>query len=210
MTRPHRVTCPAAGAGLAVAAALLHAAPAHAELLYEFTFHATVTQKWGENPDHPWGGVEIGDPASFTYVIDVEQEDQVPDGSLGIYDLVTAEISYGGIAVVPRDIGHMEVDLLHGGGSQSIDVVVRRVWTDNFFEGGIFRLTGFNVLPDDAIPIDFDLFDFTTERSIEYGDGTIAFRAVFDSYEYQIVPAPGAAIAIALGVMFRGGRRRRR
>jgi len=207
MARPRRASCPAA-AGLAVA--LLAAAPAHAELLYEFTFHATVTQKWGDNPDHPWGGVEIGDPASFTYVIDVEQEDQVPDGSLGIYDLVTAEISYGGIAVVPRDIGHMEVDLLAGAGSQAVDVVVRRVWTDNIYEGGIFELRGFNVLPDDSIPIDFDLFDFTTERSIEYGDGTIAFRAVFHSYEYTIVPAPGAALALTLGALFRFGRRRRR
>ena len=182
---------------------------ARAELLYEFTYHATVTEKWGENPEHPWGGVEIGDPAYFRFVIDVEQEDHVQDGSLGWYDVTSAEISYGGIAVVPGNISFLEVDLLSIGGRHEVDIIAREVWTDNFFEAAVFTLAGFNVLPDDSIPIDFDLFDFTVERSIEYGDAeSLYFRALFHSYEYRIIPAPGAALLLCVGGLFHSRRRR--
>jgi len=43
-------------------------ASAHAKFLYEFTFNTNVAEKLG--------GVEVGYPASFRYVITVEQEDQ--------------------------------------------------------------------------------------------------------------------------------------
>ena len=196
------------GAGIA---AMTLAASAHAELLYEFTFHATVTEKWGDNPDHPWGGVEIGDSAFFQYVIDVEHPDQAPGALNGRYDVQSVVVSYGGIDVQPQIVGPMNIELLLGGTGQRIDIVTRQLWSDNFAEGALFELIGpFGVLPDDSIPIDFDVLDFSIERAIGYGDGTIAFRAVFDSYSYQIIPAPGAAFGLALGVMFRGGRRRRR
>ena len=189
---------------------MMLAASARAELLYEFTFNATVTQKWGDNPDHPWGGVEVGDPAYFKFVIDVEQEDHWGGPSLGWYDVTSAEISYGGIAVVPGNISFLEVDLLSGGGTHEVDIIAREVWTDNFFEAAIFNLVGFNVLPDDSIPIDFDLFDFTVERSIEYGDAeSLALRALFHSYEYQIIPAPGATLLLCAGAIFHPRRRRR-
>jgi len=190
-------------------ATMMLAASARSELLYEFTFNATVTQTWGDNPDHPWGGVEVGDPAYFKYVIDVEQEDQSPSQVIGRYTVSSAEISYGGIAVEPGFISLLEVNTATTTNDDLVKIVTRQVWTDNFFEGAIFELRGFNVLPDDSIPIDFNVLDFSIERSIEYGDGTISFRAVFDSYSYQIIPAPGAAFGLALGVMFRGGRRRR-
>ena len=200
----------ASGIVAAVAAAAAAASPAHAELFYEFTFNATVTQKWGENPDHPWGGVEIGDPAYFKYVIDVEQPDQLPQSSLtGMYALESAEVSFGGIAVEPGFIGPLIVDLFNPGADQFVKIVYRQTWSDDLNDGGVFELRGFNVLPDDSIPIDFDVLDFSTERSIEYGDGTIAFRAEIDSYSYQIVPAPGAALGLLLGACFRTGRRRR-
>src|SRR6056297_518308 len=107
-------------------AAMTLAASAHAELLYEFTFNATVTEKWGDNPDHPWGGVEIGDPAYFKYVIDVEQPDQLPQSSLtGMYELHSAEISYGGIAVQPGFVTEMLVDLFNPGADQLVKIVAR-------------------------------------------------------------------------------------
>ena len=199
----------ASGIVVALAAATV-AAPAHAELLYEFTFNATVTQKWGENPDHPWGGVEVGDPAYFKYVIDVEQEDQSPSQVIGRYAVSSAEISYGGIAVEPGFISLLEVNTATTSNDDLVKIVTRQVWTDNFNEGAIFELRGFNVLPDDSIPIDFPLLDFGISRSVTYGDAeSLALRATFDSYSYQIIPAPGAAFGLALGVMFRGGRRRR-
>jgi hypothetical protein len=191
-------------------ATLAMASYARAELLYEFTFHATVTEKWGENPDHPWGGVEVGDPAFFSYVIDVEQEDQSPSLFFGEYDITSAVISYGGIDAVPQFVSTAEIDLLLPTGDQVFSMVVRQVWTDSFLEGGVFELRGFNVLPDDSIPIDFDVLDFSIARSITYGDSeSLLLKAQFDSYSYQIIPAPGAAFGLALGVMFRGGRRRR-
>jgi hypothetical protein len=203
MNRPLMRVC----AGLATLAV---GATAHAELLYEFTFHATVTEKWGDNPDHPWGGVEVGDPAFFQYVIDVEQEDQSGGSSLSFYDLESVVISHGGIDAVPQRFSRMRVDLLGGGGSDLVEIVARQVWTDSLLEGGVFELRGFNVLPDDSIPIDFDVLDFSIVRSITYGDSeSLLLKAQFDSYSYQIIPAPGAAFGLALGVMFRGGRRRR-
>jgi hypothetical protein len=192
-------------------AAMTLAASAHAELLYEFTFHATVTEKWGENPDHPWGDVEIGDPAYFKYVIDVEQPDQASSRVIGRYTVTSAEISYGGIAVEPGFISLLEVRTASASNDQFVEIVTRQVWTDSFDEAAIFELRGFNVLPDDSIPIDFPLLDFGISRSVTYGDAeSLALRATFDSYSYQIIPAPGAAFGLALGVMFRGGRRRRR
>ena len=111
---------------------------------------------------------------------------------------------------MPSFVDRMEVRTATPIGSHEVTIPTRQLWTDDFNEVAIFRLSGFDVLEDDSIPIDFPLTGFGIERSIEYSDETIAFRAQFHSYEYQIVPAPGAAIVIALGVMFRGGRRRRR
>ena len=200
-----------AASGIVVAAvAATVASPAHAELLYEFTFNATVTQKWGENPDHPWGGVELGDPAHFKYVIDVEQEDQVPSPVFGRYTVTSAEVSYGGIAVEPDFIGLFEVRTATVWNDHQVKLAVRQLWSDDFNEGALFELRGFNVLPDDSIPIDFDVLDFTTARSIGYGDGvSLGLSAQIDSYSYQIVPAPGAALGVLLGACFRTGRRRR-
>lgn len=190
-------------------AAVTIAANAGAELLYEFTFHATVANVWGENPDHPWGGVEIGDPAYFRYVIDVEQEDQASPPWLGWYDVESVEISYDGISVVPGFVDRLEVDTFTTSGQDVVKLVNRQIWTDDFNEGAIFELRGFGVLPDDSIPIEFDLFDFGVERAIGYGDGTLGFRAEFDSYTYRIIPAPTGALALVIGVIFRGRRRRR-
>jgi len=206
----HPRTLRAASGIVVAAAAAAVASPAHAELLYEFTFNATVTQKWGENPDHPWGGVELGDPAYFKYVIDVEQEDQVPSPVFGRYTVTSAEVSYGGIAVEPDFIGFFEVRTATVWNDHQVKLAVRQLWSDDFNEGALFELRGFNVLPDDSIPIDFDVLDFTTARSIDYGDAESLFlSAQIDSYSYQIVPAPGAALGVLLGACFRTGRRRR-
>jgi hypothetical protein len=75
----------------------------------------------------------------------------------------------------------------------------------------IFTLVGgVTTLPDDGIPIDFDLSDFFI-RSVTYGGGSgPLLQGSFDSYSYQIIPAPGAIVILGASFFRLGGRRRSR
>jgi hypothetical protein len=194
-------------AALALAAA---AQVAHAATWVEFTFEGTVTLRLGENPDHPWGHVQVGDPMSFSYVIDIDQADQSPAQSYGLYDVASAVLTYGGISLVPDSIDSMIVNLNGSNGADEIDFAMEP-FGEMPGDVAIFTLVGgVTTLPDDGIPIDFDLTDFFI-RQVSYGDGTsLGLRGRFDSYSYQIIPAPGAFVILGASFFRLGGRRRSR
>ena len=195
-------------AALATSAALGLAAPV-AGALVEFTFEGTVVLRLGENPDHPWGDVQVGDPMSFSYVIDVSQPDQAPMSSrTGIYDVASAALTFDGISLIPETIGPMVVRLDGSNGADEIEIDMEP-FGERPGDSAFFKLFGgVNTLPDDGIPIDFDLNDFFI-RQVTYGGGEgPLLRGQFDSYTYQIIPAPGAFVILGAS-LFRTGRRRR-
>jgi len=194
-----------AAAGFAVALAFTEAAPAATWV--EFTFEGEVIDRFGENPDHPWNGVQIGDPMSFSYVMDIDQPDQSISFSQGVYDVDSAILTYGGVSLVPQDLGPMRVNLNGSLGSDEVTIAMEP-FGQTPGDAAFFRLIGFNNLPDDGIPIDFDLEEFGL-RGVDYGDGVgMSFVSQFHSYSYQIVPSPGALVALA-AFFFRTGSRRR-
>ena len=208
MSRRHRRSARTVRrAALATGAAALVAVPASAATYVEFTFEGSVIFREGENPDHPWGHVQVGDPVVYSYVIDIDQEDQSPGFNSGVYDVESAALSFAGISFAAETVGQMFVNL---SGSLGNDVVSIPMIPFGIQPGDAasFSLTGgITTLPDDGIPIDFDLMDFPGRR-IAYGDGvSMGLITRFDSYSYQIVPAPGA-LAVLAAVFFRTRRRR--
>jgi hypothetical protein len=195
-------------AALALVAAA--AQVAHAATWVEFTFEGTVTLRLGENPDHPWGHVQVGDPMSFSYVIDIDQPDQSSDPSYGRYDVASAVLTYGGVSLVPDSIDSMIVNLNGSNGADEIDFAMEP-FGELPGDAAIFTLVGgVTTLPDDSIPIDFDLTDFFI-RGVGYGDGIdLNLGSQFDSYSYQIIPAPGAFVILGASFFRLGGRRRSR
>ncbi len=207
--RRRRSACTVRTAVLATGAAALAALPASAATYVEFTFEGSVVLRTGEFPvpDHPWGHVQVGDPVVYSYVIDIDQEDLSVDPAYGLYVVESAALAFGGVEFVPQTIGNMRVNL---NGSLGNDVVSIPMIPFGIQPGDAasFRLTGgITTLPDDGIPIDFDLMDFPG-RGVSYGDGaSFTLGSQFDSYSYQIVPAPGA-LAVLAAVFFRTRRRR--
>jgi len=205
--RRRRSACTVRRAALATGAATLAALPAGAATYVEFTFEGSVIFREGENPDHPWGHVQVGDPVVYSYVIDVDQEDQSPGFNSGVYDVESAALSFAGISFAAETVGQMFVNLSGSLGNDevSIPMIPFGIVPE---DGAGFSLTGgITTLPDDGIPIDFDLMDFPG-RGVSYGDGaSFTLGSQFDSYSYQIVPAPGALAALA-AVFFRTRRRR--
>jgi hypothetical protein len=172
----------------------------------EFTFDGTVVDRFGDNSDHPWNGVQIGDSMSFSYVIDIDQPDQNNSPTSGQYDVASAALTFGGVTLVPETVLPLQVTLSGSLGFDEV-VIAMEPFGQAPEDAAFFRLYGFNNLPDDGIPIDFDLEEFGL-RNVTYGGGGVAVQGVFDSYSYQIVPAPGALIALA-AFIFRTGSRRR-
>ena len=195
-------------AALATGAAAIAVPPALAATYVEFTFEGSVVFRKGENPDHPWGHVQVGDPVVYSYVIDIDQEDQSSDPTFGKYVVESAMLSFDGIAFVPQTVGHMTVNLISSLGNDEVSIPMSPFGVQAG-DAASFRLTGgITTLPDDGIPIDFDLMDFPG-RGVSYGDGaSFTLGSQFESYSYQIVPAPGA-LAVLAAVFFRTRRRRR-
>ena len=201
----HRSMTVLATAGFVAALAFTGAARAATRV--EFTFDGEVIDRFGENPDHPWDGVQIGDPMSFSYVIDIDQPDLSIDPAYGLYDVESAILTYGTVSLVPENLGPMRVDLNGSLGFDEVTIVMEP-FGQTPGDAAFFRLIGFNNLPDDGIPIDFDLEEFGL-RGVGYGDGIgMNLNSRFHSYSYQIVPAPGAFVALA-AFFFRTGSRRR-
>ncbi len=144
---------------IAAPAALSLGCPATAALV-EFTFEGTVVLRIGENPDHPWGDVQVGDPMSFSYVIDVSQPDQASSSTKGIYDVASAVLTFDGISLAPETIGPMIVDLTGSNGADEIDIAMEPFGNMPGDVASFVLIGGVNTLPDDGIPIDFDLNDF--------------------------------------------------
>ena len=201
--RRHRSMPALAAAGFAAALAFTGAAPAATWV--EFTFEGEVIDRFGENPDHPWNDVQIGDPMSYSYIMDIDQPDQSPGPWSGTYDVESAILTYGGVSLVPEDLGPLRVNLNGSLGFDEVTIAMEP-FGQTPGDAAFFRLIGFNNLPDDGIPIDFDLEEFGL-RGVTYGGGGVLFQGVFDSYSYQIVPAPGA-LAVLAAVFFRTRRRR--
>ncbi|MFK7960846.1 MAG: hypothetical protein AB8G96_10005, partial [Phycisphaerales bacterium] len=179
----------AAGVTGAAIAAASWVAPARAELLMEFTFVGTVWNVLGENPEHPWGDVELGDEAIFSYIIDVEQPDQSGNPNVGRYDVESIFVAFDsvGVNIDGEDSQGLRIDLVAVGGSQEVDIIARDIFQPQ--DGVIFELRGFGSLSSDDIPIDFELDDFNIERGVSYGggDGPL-LQAEFDSYSFRVIP----------------------
>ena len=208
--RRHGSAWPVRTMAPAMLAAAIAAPPALAATYVEFTFVGSVVLRTGEHsvPDHPWGHVQVGDPVVYSYVIDIDQEDQSSDPTFGKYVVESAMLSFDGIAFVPQTVGHMTVNLISSLGNDEVSIPMIPFGSQPG-DGAGFSLTGgITTLPDDGIPIDFDLMDFPG-RGVSYGDGaSFTLGSQFESYSYQIVPAPGA-LAVLAAVFFRTRRRRR-
>jgi len=204
--RRRRSACTVRRAALATGAATLAALPAGAATYVEFTFEGSVIFREGENPDHPWGHVQVGDPVVYSYIIDVDQEDQSPGFNSGVYDVESAALSFAGISFAAETVGQMFVNLSGSLGNDTVSIPMIPFGIQPG-DNAVFSLTGgITTLPDDGIPIDFDLMDFPG-RNVGYGSGGMILNSRFDSYSYQIVPAPGA-LAVLAAVFFRTRRRR--
>ena len=196
-----------AAASVATLAAAISAHHAQAATFVKFTFVGDVVGREGDNPDHIWNHVQIGDPVSFSYIIDIDQPDQAVSPFLGVYDIEWAELSFGGIPVVAEEFGRFRVDLTGSNGNDTVDIPLPDVGAWQPQDGAVFYLIGFDNLPDDSIPIDFELDSFFA-HGIQYGDFTsFGLDSSFTSYSYQIIPSPAAAWLLGT-ILFSRGRRR--
>lgn len=178
---------------------------AHGELaLFEFegTIDSIEITYEGETFD-----LGVGDPVSYSYLIDLETPDLNNSSFQGRYEILSSSITIDG-------------QTGHAGDPESL-----RTWAldpdDNFSvqsegyfgnDNALLRLSGPGSLDDDSIPVGFDIDDFSV-RTLGYGmdfgdEGFVAFIAVIDSYTMTIVPAPGAFVVIGL-LPIAGARRRR-
>jgi len=194
-----------AAIAMAMAATLAGVGSARGALaLFEFegTIDSVEITYEGETFD-----LAVGDPVSYSYLIDLETPDLNNSSFQGAYEILASSITIDGRT------GHAG------------DPEFLRTWAldpdDNFrtLGFGYFRddnalldVAGQGSLDSDAIPVGFDLDDFPI-RTLGYGmsfgdEGFIAFIAVIDWYTMTIVPAPGAFLVMGL-LPFRGARRRR-
>jgi hypothetical protein len=165
----------------------LIAAPASAELI-EFTFAGEIEQANGDPPG-PWGPAEVGQLFEVRYVFDTEEPDQNSAASLGIYNLLEAEITVDGIAFDAT--GYIRIDL--DGVAYDYEAVFAFGELEMFSE---VLLIGDNLYTNDDLLTDIILDEFTTGRAFRaiWSDGIGGLgimRGDLDTFSRRVIPTPG-------------------
>lgn len=182
--------------------ALALTAPRAEAALYEFTFGGEVDDLVGFVPE-PWSGVELGSPVVVTYVFDSETPDLETSLDWGIYDVISFEVSVDGIALA-AEWAQIEV--------RNFGLDTYYVFFDDLPIGeanGFLKLTDFNALDSDDLPLDIDLDDWQSAPLLSIG-GTFLLRSRMETFSSRIVPAPGTLTALLMCLGFGQSHRRRK
>jgi hypothetical protein len=184
---------------LSILIALLCTAPASAELI-EFTFTGEVEVVQGL-PPAPWADVTVGTPWELRYIFDSEAPDQDDGHLFGIYEGLSASIIVGDAMAATTEV-EIEVDLL---------VNIYRVEFPDYLPGGfgaIELVSGSNPLPDDSLPTNLQLSEFSTQF-IELGDDvTWYISGPIQTFTSQVIPAPAVFAMLLGGAVIPHSRRR--
>ena len=152
--------------------------------IIEFTFTGVVEEIPFGTPSGDWADVTIGTPWTLVYQFDTETPDDNNSPLSGNY------------------LGVGPLTLEAGGGVlayDEIDIRTNLIGQDDYYveatgqpEGSLaLELYPIGSLPNDALPLSFDLDDFATLLTVSISnDEPFLFRSLSMSFSQRIVPAP--------------------
>ncbi|MCA9311096.1 MAG: hypothetical protein KDA21_07815 [Phycisphaerales bacterium] len=181
---------------------------------YEFTFTGMTTSMSG-SPFGDWGDVAVGQPVTVRYTFASDAPDQSAPANQGRFAILDYTLSIGTTSRTTHGQGQITKQLF------SFVHAYYAISEWDAGDGALWRSTLAleDFLTDawdgqtDALPLDLDIGDFPTRKiKLDYVDGargqSFNIVASVDTFTSRIVPAPAAALALALGLTPWARRRR--